>query len=263
MSRRFQVRLLPTLASTLALGLLLTLGTWQSLRFQEKLADESIRFARADLDIVELHSLQNIHHDLDHRMASVKGRLDPNHNYLIKHRILNGKPGFWLISPLTIEGSQDTILVNRGWLPYPNGRELIATLATPSSNATFTGRLHFPSRVIADKAQRDKNTEQATTISHISNTPPNIKLIELESYDLIAISSALGLPATEHPVVLTLGEGFSGQPYPIASLENVTSIYLTSEKHLGYALTWYILALCLVAMYLAAGFGLLRSERFR
>src|SRR5690606_10170275 len=181
------------------------------------------------------------------------------HNFLIKHRILNGKPGYWLISPLTIEGTHDTILLNRGWLPFPNGPDLIPTLATPTEVTLFTGRMHFPSRVIADTAQRDKNTAQAT-ISKVSDTSG---VVELESYDLIAISNVLGLPETEHPVVLTLGDEFSGQPYPVANLDNVASIYLTSEKHLGYALTWYILALCLVAMYLAAGFGLLRSERFR
>ena len=239
MSQRFQVRLIPTVASTLALGLLLTLGTWQSLRFQEKLADESIRNERVDLDIVELHNVQDIQHDLDHRMATVKGSLDIDHNFLVKHRILNGKPGFWLITPLTIEGSQDTLLLNRGWLPYPQGRDLIETLEIPP-----------------------ESSEQAT-VSNASDSASNTAVIELETYDLIAINSTLGLPETAHPVVLTLGNEFSGQPYPIASSDNVASIYLTSEKHLGYALTWYILALCLVAMYLAAGFGLLRSEKFR
>ncbi len=262
MSQRFQVRLIPTVASTLALGLLLTLGTWQSLRFQEKLADESIRNERVDLDIVELHNVQDIQHDLDHRMATVKGSLDIDHNFLVKHRILNGKPGFWLITPLTIEGSQDTLLLNRGWLPYPQGRDLIETLEIPPESSVFTGRMHFPSRVIADTTHRDKITEQAT-VSNASDSASNTAVIELETYDLIAINSTLGLPETAHPVVLTLGNEFSGQPYPIASSDNVASIYLTSEKHLGYALTWYILALCLVAMYLAAGFGLLRSEKFR
>lgn len=256
MKRQFQARWLPTLATLLALGLLLTLGTWQTLRFQEKLADEALRDARQHLEVVEIHSTADLQPELDHRMAAVRGQLNTSTNFLIKHRIRNGKPGFWLINALTIDGTQDTLLINRGWLPYPHGRELIETLDTPTGTAEFTGLLHFPSRVIIDSTYSE---QQESTLSPSRSTAP----IELESYDLITIAAELGLPATTHPVVLTLGEDFSGNPYPHASFENITSIYLTSEKHLGYALTWYILAISLVAMYVAAGFGLLRSEKFR
>src|SRR5690606_20550024 len=85
----------------------------------------------------------------------------------------------------------------------------------------------------------------------------------LESYDVTAIADALPHTLPGRPVILTLDARHSGSPFPRASLEHITEPYLTAEKHLGYSVTWFTLALALITMYVCYGLGLLSSRAMR
>ncbi|MBA2662186.1 MAG: SURF1 family protein [Bradymonadaceae bacterium] len=247
---RFRVSLWPTLATLVGLSILLSLGTWQSLRYLEKSADEAQRDERRVLALSDIHALSDLGPALDYRQVRVHGRVDPAHTFLIKHRTHLGKPGFWLISALVLDGQQEMLLVNRGWLPYREGRELAQGLRG-SDEEVFVGLVHTLERVIADQRLRER--------IQVGTIEPE-ELVELDTYDLTAILGTLPMPTTTRPVIITLTDAHSGAPYPIASTDQITAPYLTADKHLGYATTWYTMALALLAMFIAYGMGMLRSR---
>lgn len=56
-----------------------------------------------------------------HRRVRVRGTYDPSGEFVLRGRALEGQPGVHLATPLRVEGSPAAVLVNRGWVPSPDG----------------------------------------------------------------------------------------------------------------------------------------------
>ena len=48
--------------------------------------------------------------------VSVAGQFDPAHEILLDNRVLNGKPGYQVVTPLKMDGTELYVLVDRGWV---------------------------------------------------------------------------------------------------------------------------------------------------
>ncbi|TXD35743.1 SURF1 family protein [Lujinxingia vulgaris] len=251
-SRRFKAPgVVATLFALLGLALLLWLGTWQSIRYQEKSAAESQRDALADAEPHHITSLDALNSgELDFHPVTLRGAFATEPAFLIKHRVFKGKPGYWLVSPLILE-SGESVLVNRGWVPYEDGEGKAAALIDRTDGEeTLHGLVHYLDYVVADDATRE-------AVKRGEHDP---SLILWDSYDTEGMHQAVEGPTPSRAVIVTLSEEHSGSPYPIASYAHITEPYLTAEKHFGYALTWYSLAVALIAIYIAAGFGALKAS---
>ncbi len=253
----FRIRFWPTFFTALGLILLICLGTWQLLRYQSAASFEGERDARIDEPIQVIdhpEELQN--RDLDYRQISVNGRLDSDQLFLIKHRVYQGSPGFWAVSPLILDGEEQTYMlpVNRGWLPFEDGRDRAEELLAETDDSTveFTGLLHRLDDVVGDDDFRDR--------LH-SDAPPQ-GVVELESYDITGINDAHRATSFDRPIVLTRSPDETSDELPLASYDHITTPYLTSDTHFGYMLTWYLLALALIAIWIAHGLGLLVSRAY-
>ena len=251
----FRPRLWPTLGTLAALALLLSLGTWQYRRYEEKLALEITRSQRLDVPPVTLQTLEGRDlEELNYRNVTVRGRLDPSRTILFKHRQLQKRPGFWLASPLRLE-SGGVLLVNRGWVPFDRGAELAEQLPGSAEPADYTGLLHLLPRNIPDT-----KTRQALARGQLDLTSgPS----QWDTYDVEGIYEALPQEPVHERAVLVLGPSHSGDPFPVASAEHVTQPYMTAERHKGYFIFWFTTAGALVMLYLAASFGLVGSWRVR
>lgn len=254
-TRRFQPRLWPTLGTLVGLAILLSLGTWQYNRYREKLDIEAVRDARTQMPQAVVSRL--IAEDLDelgYRRVQLRGRLDTARTILFKHRQYEGRPGFWLATPLRLEGG-GAILVNRGWLPFGEARELAEELRGEPELATFNGLLYVLPRNIADT-----RTRAALARGDISLDG---QITEWSTYDVEAISEALPYEVVHPHAVLVLDASHRGDPFPLSSMDYVTSPYMTSERHQGYSIFWYTTAGALVLLYIAASLGLVGSYRRR
>lgn len=251
--RRFQLRFWPTLGTLVGLAILISLGTWQLTRYLEKLDLEAQRSERLDEDIVEVESLDAFEANAGaYNAVAVRGRLDPRYTFLFKHRVHDGKPGYWLGGVLRFAEGDGGVLVNRGWIHREHAAE-VATQAPPTQTRTYLGLVHAPNRIVADAATRQ--ALEAGEVELQNN------VVEWDTYDLEAIADALPYETPADPMIVVLGPEHSREPYPVASFDYVTEPYLTSERHLGYVLFWYATAVALLSMYLAAGFGYLGSSR--
>jgi surfeit locus 1 family protein len=142
---RFQFRLVPALAALLGMMLFVYLGLWQSGKGDRLAVELAQRAARHQLGPVIVHSDLLDAQALRDAPISVVGRYLPEQQFFLDNRQENGQAGVHVITPLQIEGTQTLILVNRGWVGWPNGRGVLPVVSTPVGRITLTGLAAVPS----------------------------------------------------------------------------------------------------------------------
>ncbi len=252
-STTFEIGLWPTIWMLVGLAMLLSLGTWQTSRYLDKKERENLLDERADEPPLEVSSLESLDPD-EHAQRNVRlrGEAQTGTNLVIKHRTYNGDPGVWVLQPFELADG-GTLLVNRGWFPFEMARENLDELAASAIDGEPTGLLHRLPKVIPDDELRQSLESGQTDLTG--------RATEWETLDVEAMYDHLPGPTPESPLLVVLDDTHTGGRYPIATTEHVTEPYLTSGRHLSYAVFWYAVAVALVAMYLAAGFGALGSHR--
>lgn len=213
-------------AFALAFVALLGLGTWQVYRLQWKTALIAEREAQLALPPVEIADVRNIGDAaaLGFRRARARGVfLHDRELYLAATRA--GKVGFDVITPLRLMADGGTLLVDRGWVP--------AALRAPEKRAA--GQVAGPVTVagVLRKAERKRWL-----------VPDNDPARNTWFWrDLAAMAEAAGVDAP--PVLLEAGPapnpgGWPKGRKPVVDLPN---------NHLGYAITWYLLAIALAVVF--------------
>lgn len=210
--------LIVSLASLPVLALLLALGTWQVQRLGWK--NELIaRIAAAEAaPAAPLREPPEM-------LAKVRatGRFDHAREALLGLEVRGPVLGAQLVTPLLREGAP-AILVQRGWVPLDRA----GAAARPEGPVTVEGWVHPGERAGPFSARDDLAGRRFYTFD-----PP-------------AIGAALGLPVAGYGLV-ALGPG-GALPDPARSLPRPTN------NHLGYAITWYGLALSLLGVLAAFAF---------
>jgi len=215
------MRLVRHLCVVLLLGGLLGLGSWQLQRLHWKtdlIAAMDSRMHQAPLDLAGLQDDE----DVAYRTATASGRFLLDHVfYQFAIALGSGAGGYRLVTPLRMEDGR-FLLVDRGWVPY-GLRD--GDFWRPSGAVTVSGILHRP--------------------EHAWNQPANDpQRNNWYGVDLAAMAEKAGLPGFL-PYVLEVDAAPHPGDYPIGGQ---TRISLPND-HLGYALTWYGLALALLVIY--------------
>jgi len=251
-TRGFSMGWIPTLASLAGLTLLLALGAWQTNEYFDKKRRETLQNHRVDEKPISLRSLEELGDELNYRRVRVDGRIQSETQIIIKHRHHSGDPGSWLVQPLQLPEDDGRLLVNRGWIPFQRAKRDLGRYASPPADSQLVGLLYRLPDNVADDAKRRQLAGGTEGLAG--------RRTDWDTFDASAIYGALDGSTPDDPWVLVLAPRHTGDPYPVASYEHVTEPYMTSTRHLGYAVFWYTVALALAGIYLAAGFGALRSR---
>ncbi|MFN9805657.1 MAG: SURF1 family protein [Betaproteobacteria bacterium] len=135
-SLRYAVLLLMALA---AFALAVALGNWQRGRAAEKLAVEA-QWDRAEQTsprAVVSGALPAVA-DLPLRV-SLRGTFDHARSVWLDNRPLDSRPGFWVITPLQLDGGA-VVLVNRGWVARDaNDRARLPRIGQPDGEQRIEG----------------------------------------------------------------------------------------------------------------------------
>ena len=97
------------------------LSYWQWTRHEKKIALIAMMESRMREPITPIAELIAHHQsgsDLSYRRAHVAGTFDFDHEVVLKNRRLDGAPGMFAITPLLIDGTNERILVSRGFIPF-------------------------------------------------------------------------------------------------------------------------------------------------
>ncbi len=218
---------LVALAAMVATGITLRLGFWQLSRAAEKQALQMAidhRSQMAPLDNRALAS-QVAGPDQTHRRVRLRGQWLVQHTVYLENRQLEGKPGFFVLTPLLLDDTAIAVMVQRGWVQR-NFSDRTALPALPASGdaVQIEGRI----------------------------APPPAKLYEFsaqvggdirQNLDLAGFAQETGLPLANFSVLQTdpSGDGLA---------RNWPPIHTGVDKHHGYAFQWFALCGLIVALFI-------------
>ncbi|MGR9100328.1 MAG: SURF1 family protein [Gammaproteobacteria bacterium] len=223
--------LVPVVAFLCLLPLLVSLGFWQLGRAQEKrdwLEKQNRRFA---LPAIEFDTgVRDDLASLEYRKVQLTGRYDRNHQFLIDNQILDGRAGYFVLTPLRMDGNGKAVLVNRGWVPADYDRTKLPDLFIHDLHQTVVGRIQrFPGVGL-----RMENMEIPS-----AGWPSRVQLA-----DSLAMAKKLQYPLFDFQVLLNpeMPEGYR-------RVWSSVSTAMPPEKHVAYAIQWFALAITLTILF--------------
>jgi surfeit locus 1 family protein len=215
-----------TLAAFAGAAMTFELGAWQLGRAHEKLAQQaSIEQRRSLPPLVQQALLEaNPSEDVIYRPVMVRGTWVARHTVYLDNRQMDGRAGFYVVTPLQLEGSDRTVLVERGWAPRNfSNREQLPPVATPTGVIEVQGRI----------------------------APPPAKLYEFpgaasgpirQNLDLAQYRAETGLP------LLNLTVRQTGAPSE-GLIRDWPEAASGAEKNYGYAFQWWALSGLIAILY--------------
>lgn len=218
------------------LPLLLSLGVWQLDRAEQKRALSARMEQQRQLPAVPLNDLPS---DtlLPWRALQLTGHFDPQHIWLLDNRTRNGQAGLEVLQLFHDQPGDRPLIVNRGWLAWPDRRHLPAV---PMAE----GNLQLQAEALPPPGDGFRLQGGST-----SGWP---KLITHADPEVLA--SQAGLP--DLPLMARLQPGSPG-----ALRLDWPAMPMTATKHTGYAVQWFTLALALLILFIWAGLRPAHRER--
>jgi len=228
-------RVAPNLALLVLLPLLLWLGDWQLDRAEQKRGLVAAHAAAAATPPTPYAAAL-----ARFTRVAAAGRWDDAHQFLLDAAVHEGQVGYRVLTPLLLADGR-WLIVDRGWVPGDPARRAPPTIALQSETAAVTGLIDdFPRAGIA-----------LASADPVRDAPwPRVVLYPAVE----ALADALGHPV--EPVLIRLdpaaADGYARGFAP--------DFGVSRARHLGYAATWFLLALTLVVLWLRAMFRM-RGER--
>jgi surfeit locus 1 family protein len=214
---------------------MIALGVWQLGRLQERRALNAAIAGRLDHPPIALPGALPDVRDMEYRPVVVSGTFDFSHEIVLRNRALNGAPGFHLLTPLRIEGGQDAVLVDRGWIPYEAASpELRQPYARPAGPVTVQGLIRLSQARPASLAPADPPL-----------APDRPRLDAWFWPDLARIQEQIPYPLLPFYVEQDPGPDRRVIPAPVHDID------LSDGPHLSYAIQWFAFAAILVVGSLA------------
>ena len=126
-------------------ALTVTLGFWQLGRahFKQDLQARIDDLARQPPVIIGAQAADA--ESLVLRPVEARGQFDPGHGVFIDNRVYKHQPGYHVMMPLRIAGSDKYVLVNRGWIAAGTERNRTPQVKTPEGVVTVRGTATPPS----------------------------------------------------------------------------------------------------------------------
>ncbi len=226
-----EVTIFPTLVFICLSTLLISLGLWQLSRAEEKRILQALNNAPANEQPLFLsENIPKNINGLRYRKVELNGHYDNGHQFLIDNQITNGKPGYYVMTPLQLACSNKVVLVNRGWVELNKNRSILPDITLHNSKEiSLTGRINkFPSVGL-----KLKDAEIPT-----EGWPAVVQVIDKD-----ILSERLGYPLLGFQVELdsNIANGFHRQ-------WQQTKL-LSPEKHTAYAMQWFALAVTLCGLF--------------
>ncbi|MBC8057296.1 MAG: SURF1 family protein, partial [Rhizobiales bacterium] len=135
-------------ATLVGVAVAANLGAWQLRRAAQKIALQDALESRAKLSALTASELARTPAALEpqqHRAVRLRGQWLPQRNVFLENRQMNGRVGFYLVTPLQLEGRPEAVLVQRGWVPRDlRDRTLLPAIATPAGMVDVEGRIAPP-----------------------------------------------------------------------------------------------------------------------
>lgn len=222
----FRPKLWPTLFTVPALIALIALGSWQMQRLYWKEALIERLQERGTAKPIALPTWLDNLDRYEFRRVAVTGEFLHDKEFYLINRSLKGKPGLNVVTLLKRADGGGHVLVNRGWVPFdrrdPKTRQ----------KGQITGGVIVEGIIRLAKGPGLFTPE---------NEPHNNTWFYV---DPASMTASAGLPPAQSYYVLAANASPGG--FPVGHQWRID----LRNHHLQYALTWYLLALGLLVIYI-------------
>lgn len=208
---------------------MIILGFWQLQRLDDRRDRNASIESRTAEPVVLVEDLASssdplsIGEDVQYRIVEASGLYEPADEVLVRNRTYEGRPGYWVLTPLRLDDG-DAVIVNRGWIP----NDLEVTPPPPAGEIRVIGMVQ-PTRT-AEGLQRDDPAEGVLT--------------EVARPDLARLGQQIPYPLL--PVTIQL----EAQAPAAGDLPRVLPRpELDEGSHFSYAMQWFIFTTIAVIGY--------------
>jgi len=223
--RGFRPRPWPTIIAGCGVVLLLALGTWQLARLGEKRATNALRSERLAMPPAPLPARLDDPAAWEFRRVVARGRFPPDRELYLPCRSQRGNEGTCVIAPL-LRADGPPVLVNRGWVT-PSRKDPARRPAPPIGEMEVVGVL----RVAAQRTWAMPDNAPEKNVWFWWDPPAMARAAGLDAAAPFYLEAVLDPAAPE------------GAPIGGQTRERLP------DNHLGYAFTWYALAIALAVIY--------------
>ncbi len=228
------------LATVVGVAVTARLGYWQLSRAHQKLERQAQIDARGQLPPLPVAALARDAAQAApqyYRRVQLEGRWVADDTVFLDNRQMDGRPGFFVVTPLRLAADSGAVLVQRGWVARdPNQRTRLPTLVTPAGTVRIDG-------VIA---------------------PPPARLFQFATEASGAIRQNLDIAAYAHETGLRL------LPWSVLQSDSPTTAgdgllrhwvrpAVDVQTNYGYAFQWFAFSALMAGLYV--WFQLIRPRR--
>lgn len=228
LNRISKLPLLATILTLIAVGVMTWLGFWQLDRAEQKLQREKQIEARQQQGFVSLDEISGQNQDLRDQPLRVTGRFETQKVLLWDNRIYEGQVGYEVLG--IFNTSYGNLLVNLGWTPAPRYRDELPDVALPQGQINLQGVVVMP---------------QANPMIRESEQQSTHWPLRIQQPSLVWLEEVVAMPLMPFILQLTDTTEFGYQ-------SNWKPVVMPAQKHYGYAVQWFGLALACLMVFIVA-----------
>jgi surfeit locus 1 family protein len=221
-----------TLLALAAMAVLARLGVWQLDRLEQRQVFNARVLAQIEAEPLDLNtgSIPPDLNTMEYRQVSVVGEYDHEHQVALRNQVWQSRSGVHLLTPLKVQGSDDIVLVDRGWIPLEDIEPERWDQYLEPGVVTVSGVIRA-SQQSPDFGKRVDPTPmpgESLTAWHLADLE---RMEEQMPYDLLPVY-------IQQAPDITLS--METMPY-----RTQPDLELSEGPHLGYAVQWFTFALIL------------------
>jgi surfeit locus 1 family protein len=209
--------------------LFIKLGLWQYNKAHLKQEIQNSYNASLDTEALSLPAQFDNLDAWKHKKVTVKGHYKTEHQILLDNQVENSRGGFHVLTPLKIEGRDDYVLINRGWIAGAATHTEIPLISTPEELVEIVGLVWVPSKKIFTLESKAQKSQWNKVWQHM----------DLERYQNSVAIKVL-------PIVIKLDTKSNAGGF-------VRNWQLPADKiatNMGYAYQWFGFAVASILIFL-------------
>lgn len=217
-------------ATLLGVALTANLGAWQLRRAAQKVALQAALESRAQLPALAASDLARTAEaaQAQHfRAVRLRGHWVSGHSVFLDNRQMGDRVGFYLVTPLQLEGRPEAVLVQRGWVPRDQrDRTLLPNVPTPTGLVDVVGHIAPPPARLYEFAAAASGVIRQN--------------LDLGEFAVETGLQLAPLSVQQSDTAATAGDGLlRAWPRPAVDV----------QMHYGYAFQWFAMCALMTGLY--------------
>ncbi|MDO8961710.1 MAG: SURF1 family protein [Methylophilus sp.] len=244
MKYQFDFNWLSTLIVIVCIPVFIKLGLWQ---YNKAALRQSIQDQYQSSLVKQKAALANhlaSPEVLQFQQATVAGQYETQYQVLIDNQVENSQAGFHVVTPFKIAGTDQYVLVNRGWIAGTADHQAVPAFNTPTESLEISGMVWLPLDKIFTLESKSNSVDIGKQAWQLV-----WQHLDMKKYRQLA-------PIDMLDVIIKLDPADKGGGF-VRNWQMPPSKIMTN---LGYAYQWFGFAFATLAIYLYTGVRRIKTE---